>query len=100
MFASLITIVAALLLACASPHAEASVCASERVSMSFADLAQAAEPETVGSGSPKALRGTGQSRSSGPHCSTGPDVSRRGCAARLRFDETRQVRMLVSGALD
>jgi len=55
MFARLITIVAALLLACASPHAEASVRASERVSMSFADLAQAAEPETVGSGSPKAL---------------------------------------------
>ena len=55
MFASLITIVAALLLACASPHAEANVRASERVSMSFADLAQAAEPETVGSGSPKAL---------------------------------------------
>ena len=46
MFASLITIVAALVLACASPHAEANVRA-ERVGVSFADIANSAAPETA-----------------------------------------------------
>ena len=46
MFARLITIVAALLLACASPQASAYVRA-ERVSVSFADIANSAAPETA-----------------------------------------------------
>jgi len=46
MFARLITIVAALLLACASPQASAYVRA-ERVGVSFADIANSAAPETA-----------------------------------------------------